>query len=225
MSSRWAALLAPAAFGAAFELGRIGAVGPTVDAIRLDGLLRHPRPGRRARVRRPGRRPAHGRRRVLGSGPRPPRRSARQPELADGAARPAGRSAFWRAARGTSLVLATVLVVGLGAALARPARTAPILDADGDPLPGQHRRAGRVPIGGHDQSIMLRGRDVEAPVLLFLEGGPGGTALGSMRYAGSRWRSTSRSRPGTSAAPASRPVPSSRWTPSPSPRRSPTRSR
>ena len=31
---------------------------------------------------------------------------------------------------------------------------------------------------------MLRGHDVEAPVLLFLEGGPGGTALGSMRYAG-----------------------------------------
>ena len=31
---------------------------------------------------------------------------------------------------------------------------------------------------------MLRGNDVDAPVLLFLEGGPGGTALGSMRHAG-----------------------------------------
>ena len=41
-----------------------------------------------------------------------------------------------------------------------------------------------VPIGGHDQSLMLRGADADAPVLLFLEGGPGGTATGSMRVAG-----------------------------------------
>ena len=38
MASRWAALLAPAAFGTAFEVARIGAMGPTVDAIRFDGL-------------------------------------------------------------------------------------------------------------------------------------------------------------------------------------------
>ena len=38
MASRWAALLAPAVFGAAFEIARIGTVGPTVDAIRLDGF-------------------------------------------------------------------------------------------------------------------------------------------------------------------------------------------
>ena len=81
-------------------------------------------------------------------------------------------------------MLATVLVVGLGAALARPASTAPILGADGDPLPGSIAELTTVPIGGHDQWIMLRGHDVDAPVLLFLEGGPGGTALGSMRYAG-----------------------------------------
>ncbi|WP_420898331.1 alpha/beta hydrolase family protein [Cryobacterium cheniae] len=31
---------------------------------------------------------------------------------------------------------------------------------------------------------MLRGHDYRAPVLLFLEGGPGGTAVGSMRIAG-----------------------------------------
>jgi pimeloyl-ACP methyl ester carboxylesterase len=82
------------------------------------------------------------------------------------------------------LALATVLVVVLGAALARPASTAPILGADGDPLPNSIAELTAVPIGGHDQWIMLRGHDVEAPVLLFLEGGPGGTALGSMRYAG-----------------------------------------
>ena len=43
-------------------------------------LLRHPGPGGRARVRRPGHRPAHGRRGVLGGSPRPAaeqRRSSR----------------------------------------------------------------------------------------------------------------------------------------------------
>ena len=41
-----------------------------------------------------------------------------------------------------------------------------------------------MPIGGLDQSIMIRGASIDSPVLLFLEGGPGGTAVGSMRIAG-----------------------------------------
>ena len=36
-------------------------------------------------------------------------------------------------------------------------------------------------IGGHDQSIMIRGWSVENPVLLYLAGGPGGTDIGAMR--------------------------------------------
>lgn len=182
MASRWAALLAPAAFGVAFEIGRIRAVGPTVDGIRLDGLY-----GIVALVVGRGfdvlviampmvvaaiwgaalaRRQHRGH---AGSGTGPA---------------PATGSAWWRAARGTSLVLATVAVVALVAALARPARTAPLVDAAGAPVPGSIAELAVVPIGGQEQSIMLRGDDVEAPVLLFLEGGPGGTAVGSMRYAG-----------------------------------------
>ena len=38
-----------------------------------------------------------------------------------------------------------------------------------------------VPIGGHQQALMIRGRSSEAPVLLHLAGGPGGTDLGAMR--------------------------------------------
>jgi pimeloyl-ACP methyl ester carboxylesterase len=41
-----------------------------------------------------------------------------------------------------------------------------------------------VPIGGHEQTIMLRGASEESPVLLFLEGGPGGTGIGRIRNAG-----------------------------------------
>jgi pimeloyl-ACP methyl ester carboxylesterase len=183
MASRWAALLAPAAFGAAFEVGRVGAVGPTVDAIRLDGFygILALVVGRGFTVLVIGLPMVVGafwgaalaRRQGLGGTPLPD----------DPAATPSGRT-FWRAARGTSLVLATLAVVGLAAALARPASTDPILGANGEPLPGSIAELTAVPIGGHDQWIMLRGQDVDAPVLLFLEGGPGGTALGSMRYAG-----------------------------------------
>ncbi|MCU0264065.1 MAG: alpha/beta hydrolase [Candidatus Nanopelagicales bacterium] len=183
MASRWAALLAPAAFGAAFELGRIGAVGPTVDGIRLDGLYGIVAlvVGRGFTVL------VVGLPMVVAAfwGAALARRQQGRPTgSADGRPAPGATSAFWRAARGTCLVLATVAVVGLAAALARPARTAPILDADGEPAPGSIAELAVVPIGGHDQSIMLRGRDAGAPVLLFLEGGPGGTALGSMHYAG-----------------------------------------
>ena len=185
MASRWAALLAPAAFGAAFEVARIGAVGPTVDAIRLDGFygILALVVGRGFDVL------VIGLPMVVGAfwGAALARREGRAAtRLPEGTQATRSGSAFWRATRGTSLVLATALVVGLGAALARPASTAPILGADGDPLSGSIAELTSVPIGGHDQWIMLRGHDVGAPVLLFLEGGPGGTALGSMHYAGQR---------------------------------------
>ena len=38
-----------------------------------------------------------------------------------------------------------------------------------------------VPIGGHKQALMIRGRSIDNPVLLYLAGGPGGTDLGAMR--------------------------------------------
>jgi pimeloyl-ACP methyl ester carboxylesterase len=38
-----------------------------------------------------------------------------------------------------------------------------------------------VEIGGHDLALMIRGRSVNKPVLLFLAGGPGGSELGAMR--------------------------------------------
>jgi proline iminopeptidase len=159
MSSRWAALLAPAAFGAAFELARIGAVGPTVDGIRLDGLY-----GILALIVGRGfdvlviALPM-----VVGGfwGAALARREGHRQSPTPGTTRATiASSTFWRAGRGTSLVAATVIVVALGALLARPASTSPILGADGDPLPGSIAELTAVRIGGHDQSIMLRGRDV-----------------------------------------------------------------
>jgi pimeloyl-ACP methyl ester carboxylesterase len=80
--------------------------------------------------------------------------------------------------------MATGVVVLLVVALVRPPSTAAITGPDGAPLAGSIAELVTVPIGGVDQSIMLRGASTDAPVLLFLEGGPGGTAVGSMRVAG-----------------------------------------
>jgi pimeloyl-ACP methyl ester carboxylesterase len=62
-----------------------------------------------------------------------------------------------------------------------PGTTAPILGVDGRPLPGSVAELTTVRLGGQDQAMMIRGRSIESPVLLYLAGGPGGTDLGAMR--------------------------------------------
>lgn len=173
LRSRWAALVAPATFAAAFELTRLAQTGPTVDAIRLDrgiwgavALIS----GRgfdalvillpmavaalwgAALTRRPDSSPA--------------------------------RRGVWAHARFTGLAVASLGILAFAVLLARPASTPPILQADGTPVAGSIAELTTVAVGGHDQAILLRGRNVDAPVLLFLEGGPGGTALGAMHHSG-----------------------------------------
>lgn len=53
------------------------------------------------------------------------------------------------------------------------AHTPPILGADGKPLPGSIASLEKVKLGGVDQWLIIRGHDVNKPVLLFLSGGPG----------------------------------------------------
>jgi pimeloyl-ACP methyl ester carboxylesterase len=162
MGSRWVLLLAPVVFALVFELVRIRVDGPTVDAIRLDvyGAL----------VLLAGR----GVDAVVmllpmvvgaGVGLLLLRRSA-EPEARGG----------WpgRILLGVGAVLVVVLLVGL----IRPASTEPIAED------GSVAELVDVRIGGHDQSIMIRGDSAQAPVLLFLEGGPGGTGIGRIRNSG-----------------------------------------
>ncbi|WP_372595253.1 alpha/beta fold hydrolase [Actinotalea sp.] len=168
--TRWAALLAPVAFAGTVEFVRLPVTGPTVDAIRLDDLY-----GVLAFVVGRGfdsvvlLLPL-----VLGGmwGAAIARRAG---------AAPTGRAPRTRR---VGLALSGVIALLVLAALLRPATTAPILGADGAVLDGSIAELATVPIGGHAQSMMIRGEDAEAPVLLFLEGGPGGTATGSMRIAG-----------------------------------------
>jgi pimeloyl-ACP methyl ester carboxylesterase len=58
-----------------------------------------------------------------------------------------------------------------------PASTPPILGADGKPLPGSITELTSFKIGGYHQELLIRGHDVNNPVLLYLSGGPGQSDL------------------------------------------------
>ncbi len=71
-------------------------------------------------------------------------------------------------------------IVTMPAVIMRPASTDHIQTAAGATVPGSVAELIRVPVGGHDQTMMIRGTSTTNPVLLFLAGGPGGTELGAM---------------------------------------------
>jgi pimeloyl-ACP methyl ester carboxylesterase len=77
-----------------------------------------------------------------------------------------------------ALVLLVALVV---VACLVPGSTSPITDARGRPLPGSIAALEMVTLGGVEQSLLIRGRNVANPVLLFLHGGPGTSELGLVR--------------------------------------------
>lgn len=168
--SRWAMLLATAAFALVFELVRLDVDGPTVDGFRFStyGVI--------AFVTGRG---FHALLSlvpiVLGAayGAGLARRLARDPGPTDGR---------WshRARQGVAALTALGLVV-LTIGLARPARTDPIVDAAGNEMTGSIAELTTVDVDGHDLRLMIRGHDVDNPVLLFLAGGPGGSELGAMR--------------------------------------------
>lgn len=58
------------------------------------------------------------------------------------------------------------------------AHTPAILGADGQPLPGSIASLEKVKLGGVNQWLIIRGYDVNKPVLLFLSGGPGASEAG-----------------------------------------------
>jgi pimeloyl-ACP methyl ester carboxylesterase len=169
--SRWAMLYAPLAFVALFELGRLGTDGPTVDAPAFStyGIL--------ALVVGRG---FHGLLSVLpmllgaaiGAGIT---RSLRT-DVESAQRLPVGR---W--VRRSMAVLTGVGLIALAAGLARPARTDAITGPDGAPLEDSIAELVDIEINGHEQTLMIRGHDVDQPVLLFLAGGPGGSELGAMR--------------------------------------------
>lgn len=172
MRSRWAMVLAPAVFMLAFELARMRVDGPTVDGVRVDNLY-----GVLMLVA------GRGVDAVLMLLPMMVGVSYGV-LLANRLQGPPDPSSDRHWVRRGFLALTTLAVVALVAGLVRPASTEPIVGADGEPVLGSVAELVDVRIGGHDQAIMLRGVSSEAPVLLYLEGGPGGTGIGRIRNSG-----------------------------------------
>jgi proline iminopeptidase len=172
--TRWILLVAPVTFIISFEVVRMRVAGPTVDGIALNGLY-----GVIALIG------GRGIDTVLMLLPLAvgcawgvvlERRFGRTVARCSPDRRPLVR-------RGV-LALATAAVMLLAAGLLRPASTETIVGAGGQKVSGSIAEIVDVPIGGHDQAIMLRGVSAQAPVLLFLEGGPGGTGIGRIRNSG-----------------------------------------
>ncbi len=169
LRSRWAMLVAPAAFVAAFELARLPVDGPMVDGIHASFY------GAIAVVTGRG---FHAMLTLV------PLALGAAVGVALARARAGEQSAssrFGRVLRRTGAVIVAVALVALTAGLARPAATAAITGADGEPLPGSVAELTKVNLGGHDLGLMIRGTSTANPVLLLLAGGPGGSELGAMR--------------------------------------------
>ncbi|MFZ2361036.1 MAG: alpha/beta hydrolase [Anaerolineae bacterium] len=88
----------------------------------------------------------------------------------------------WKGVAASLAGLAAVAVMAVIASQAF-ATTPPIVDAQGEPLPGSIAVLEQVEINGSQQWISIRGQDASKPVLLFLAGGPGGSQLATARYA------------------------------------------
>ena len=174
MRSRWAMLLAPVAYVIAVEIRRLDVVGPTVDAIRLDNTY-----GILALILGRG---FHGLVGLLpmilgaGLGVALARKVSRTTAPA---ARHGGRLRTF--VQWTPAVMVSIGLITLALLIARPASTPPILGADGRPLPGSVAELAMVQLGAHDQAVMIRGYNVDNPVLLYLSGGPGQTDLAYSR--------------------------------------------
>jgi proline iminopeptidase len=172
--SRWAWVTGPALFIGTYELRWLGVDGPMTDRPPLDSVIAVvPLAFGRAWLALLVLVPmlvglVYGRvlRSRLGAriagGPPPPRRLGR------------------RILTGVATLAVVVLLVGL----LRPATTPPIVDAQGDLIAGSIAELSTIEVGGHEQTLLLRGHDTTAPVLLHLEGGPGATGLGALRLFG-----------------------------------------
>lgn len=167
MGSHWSMLVTPAVFVVVFELARLGVDGSTVDGIHLGSTY-----GIIAFVLG---RLVHG---VLVLAPM----ILGTAYGAWFAVRLGREAAATMGAIGWTLTgLATLALILVAALVARPAKTHPILGPNSEPLPGSIAELITVRIGGHDQAMMIRGRSIDNPILLYLAGGPGGTDLGAMR--------------------------------------------
>lgn len=163
---RWAMLLTPVAYILAIELARLNAVGPTVDALRLDNTF-----GILAFILGRG---FHG---LVGLLPMilGVEVGVLISRYMDGTASSGSR--MRKVVRWLPTAVLTLLVLALAVLITMPASTPPILGADGRPLPGSIAELTTINVDGSEQGLMIRGYDVNKPILLYLSGGPGQSSL------------------------------------------------
>lgn len=168
MRNRWAILLTGLVYIAAAELGRLDAVGPTVDAIRLDNAF-----GILAFLLGRG---FHG---LVGLLPVIPGvvLGMAWAERIRGRLPSAPSSQLRKVVRWTPTALISLFVLALAVLILLPASTPPILGTDGEPISGSIAELTTVSVGGQDQALMIRAYDANKPVLLYLSGGPGQSSL------------------------------------------------
>jgi pimeloyl-ACP methyl ester carboxylesterase len=78
---------------------------------------------------------------------------------------------------------AVILVLLAGAVISmRTAATPPFRDSAGKVIEGSIASLEEIELGGYRQTVLLRGRDVRNPVLLYLHGGPGSSELPLVRH-------------------------------------------
>lgn len=164
--SRWSLLIVPVAFIVALELARTDISGPTVEGINVDTMY-----GVIAFVLGRG---LHWFLAIL------PMIAGTFIGIAVMARVSENRRGF-RILGWTAATLVGAGVFALAAFIAVPATTPAIIGPDGEELLGGIAELTTVEIGGHQQAMMIRGRDTDNPVLLYLAGGPGGTDLGAIR--------------------------------------------
>jgi pimeloyl-ACP methyl ester carboxylesterase len=168
LRTRWALPALPLVYILTVELTRLNVVGPTVDAIRLDNAF-----GILALIVGRG---FHGMVALLpmvvgiGFG------LTLAPYLPGAAVAPAVTPLRALGQQPVLLLLALV-VLGLAVANGIPASTPPIVDNEGQTVPGSIAELVTVRLGGHDQAILVRGHSSDLPVLLYLSGGPGQSDL------------------------------------------------
>ena len=151
MRSRWALVLAALAYIVAYELARIGIAGASLEGVRFDSIY-----GIAAFAA------GRGFHALLALLP-----MAVGASIGLAVAQPRGLLAL------VPTGILSLAVIGLAVLVALPASTPPIIDANGQPVPGSIAELSAVELGGQDQAISVRAADPDNPVLLYLSGGPG----------------------------------------------------